>query len=99
MNAANLQIEGLLMAVAAVNRCLVTKDILSREEIERALALAEAAITGDDRAIEGLTPANRDAVAFPIRLLRAANAREEAADFAALTRSVGQNKGRYNDQQ
>ncbi|MFN4209625.1 MAG: hypothetical protein ACK4G5_03590 [Devosia sp.] len=99
MNAANLQIEGLLMAVAAVNRCLVTKDILSRDEIERALAQAEAAITGDDRAIEDLTPANRDAVAFPIRLLRAANARDEAADFASLTRSVGQNKGRYNDQQ
>jgi hypothetical protein len=99
MNAANLQIEGLLMAVAAVNRCLVDKGMLVQEEIEQALAAAEAEITGDDRALEGLTPANRDAVAFPLRWLRAANASEGAAEFAALTRSVAQTKGRYNDQQ
>lgn len=99
MNAANLQIEGLLMAVAAVNRCLVDKGVLSREEIEKALVLAEVGITGDDRALEDLTPSNRDAVAFPIRMLREANARADRAEFAALARSVGQNKGRYNDQQ
>ncbi len=99
MNAANLQIEGLLMAMAAINRRLVDRGILASEEIEQALAEAEAGMVGDDRALEGLTPANRDAVAFPLRWLRAANASGEAAEFAALTRSVGQTKGRYNDQQ
>lgn len=99
MNAANLQIEGLIMAVAAVNRCLAERGLLGRAEIDKALALAEAEITSDERAIEDLSPSNRDAAAFPIRLLRAANAVEGPAQFAALTRSVGQNKGRYNDQQ
>src|SRR5690606_30916783 len=79
MNAANLQIEGLLMAMAAINRRLVDRGILASEEIEQALAEAEAGMVGDDRALEGLTPANRDAVAFPLRWLRAANASGEAA--------------------
>ena len=99
MNTANLQIEGLLMAVAAVNRSLVDKGVLSRAEIERALAICEANATGEDRAIEELSPANRDAVVFPIRLLRAANADGAPTTFSALTKAVGQNKGRYNDQQ
>ncbi len=99
MNAANLQIEGLLMAVAALNRCLVARGVLAREEIDKALAITEAAITSDDRAVEDLSPSNRDALAFPIRLLRAANVHDEPAEFAALARSVGQNKRHYNDQQ
>lgn len=99
MNTANLQIEGLLMAVAAINRSLVDKGLLSRAEIERLLAICEANTIGEDRAIEELSPANRDATVFPIRLLRAANAEGAPATFSALAKAVGQNKGRHNDQQ
>jgi hypothetical protein len=99
MNTANLQLEGLLLAVAALHRQLVDKGVLSREEIERSLAICEATATGADRSAEDLSPANRDAIAFPIRLLRAANGSEGNQDFGALARSVGLNKGKYADQQ
>ena len=99
MNTANLQIEGLLMAVAAINRILVEKGLLSRAEIERAFAICEANAVGEDRTMEELSPANRDAIVFPIRLLRAANAEAAPETFSALAKGVGQTKGRYNDQQ
>ena len=37
MNTANLQLEGLLMAIAAVNQALVAKGMLATEEIDRSL--------------------------------------------------------------
>ena len=101
MNTANLQIEGLLMAVAAVNKALVAKGALAPEELDRALAICEQTALGDDRLVEDLSPANRDAVLFPIRLLRLAN--NMAGDdglppFAELARTVGETKPPYNDQ-
>jgi hypothetical protein len=48
-----------------------------------------------------MSPANRDAVCFPIRLLRIANNMQSEAGvppFSDLTRTVGQTKERYNDQ-
>lgn len=99
MNAANLQIEGVLMAMAATNRLLVAKGIVSRDEMDHALAATEAVLTGEDRAVEELSPANRDAIAFPLRLLRIANRDDAVPDFQSLAKAVGQEKGRYNDQQ
>ena len=101
MNTANLQIEGLLMAVAAVNKALVAKGVLATEELDRALAICEQTALGDDRLVEDLSPANRDAVLFPIRLLRLAN--NMAGDdglppFAELARTVGETKPPYNGQ-
>ena len=101
MNTANLQIEGLLMAVAAVNKALVAKGVLAPEELDRTLAICEQTALGDDRLVEDLSPANRDAVLFPIRLLRLAN--NMAGDdglppFAELARTVGETKPPYNDQ-
>ena len=101
MNTANLQIEGLLMAVAAVNKALVAKGLLAPEELDRALAICEQTALGDDRLVEDLSPAHRDAVLFPIRLLRLAN--NMAGDdglppFAELARTVGETKPPYNDQ-
>lgn len=101
MNVANLQIEGLLMAVASLTHALVGKGHLSVEEVDLALAKAEAAMTGEERAHEDLTPSNRDAVCFPIRLLRLANRSSGETDicsFSELTRMVGQTKQSYNDQ-
>lgn len=42
MNAANLQLEGLMMAVAAINNALVHRGMLSVDDIDVALRKAEA---------------------------------------------------------
>lgn len=101
MNVANLQIEGLLMAVAAINNLLVHKGLLTVDEIDLALHKAEADITSDERVFEDMSPANRDAVCFPLRLLRTANnAQGETGvpSFSELARMVGSTKSAYNDQ-
>jgi hypothetical protein len=101
MNVANLQLEGLMMAIAAVNGLLVQEGVLSVEEIDLALRTAEADITSDERVHEELRPANRDAVCFPLRLLAMANrAQSETGNpgFSELARLVGQTKTPYNDQ-
>jgi hypothetical protein len=101
MNTANLQLEGLLMALAGLNQALVAKGVLSTAEVDRSLALSEQTVLGDDRVAEDMSPANRDAVAFPIRLLRLANnmaGDRDVPPFSELARMVGKTKQPYNDQ-
>jgi hypothetical protein len=101
MNVANLQLEGLLMAVASLNNLMVHKGLLSVDEIDLALRKAEANLTGEERTYEDLTPAQRDAVCFPIRLLRMANNSQSETHlppFSELAKMVGQTKDPYNDQ-
>ncbi|TKT74394.1 hypothetical protein [Aquamicrobium sp. LC103] len=101
MNVANLQLEGLLMAIAAVNQILVRKGVVDFKEIDVALSKVEAALTGDERVYEDMSPANRDAVCFPVRLLRMANNSQGDGNmptFAELTRTVARTKEPYNDQ-
>lgn len=101
MNTANLQLEGLMMALAAMNNLLVTKGLASSDEVAGALERAEQTVLGDHRT-EELDPAQRDAIAFPIRLLRLANNGSSESDtqsFSELAKLVGQTKTGYNDQQ
>jgi hypothetical protein len=101
MNVANLQLEGVLMAIASINNALVRRGVLSIDDIDTALAKAEASITSEERTFDDLTPANRDAVCFPIRLLRLANSSQSETDivpFSELARMVGKTKQPYNDQ-
>lgn len=100
MNTANLQLEGLLMALAGLNEMLVAKGIATVEDIEKALSKSEQIVLGDDRVAEDLSPANRDAIAFPIRFLRLANGDEPGTSpsFRELARRVGETKGPDNDQ-
>ena len=101
MDVANLQLEGLMMALASVNNVLVKKGVLTVEEIDGALRRAEASVTSDDRVYEDMSPANRDAVCFPIRLLQLANlgqSEQSVQSFSELARTVGQTKRPYNDQ-
>lgn len=100
MNTANLQLEGLLMAMASINRMLVAKGLLDEEEIDLALCEVEANLSSEDKS-EDLSPANRDAIAFPVRLLRLANRHRSDTDlpaFTALTRMVARMKEPYGDQ-
>ncbi len=101
MNTANLQLEGLYLVVASLSNALVKKGVLSRDEVDLALRRAEQTAIGDERATEDLSPANRDAVAFPARLLALANrmsSDEEVPSFSELARMVGSTKEPYNDQ-
>lgn len=101
MNTANLQLEGLLMAIAGLNQMLVTKGVVTVEEIDKCLARSEQTVLGEDRVVEDLSPANRDAIAFPVRLLRLANNMSDSAgtpSFGELARMVGETKGPDNDQ-
>lgn len=101
MNTANLQMEGLLMALAGINQALVAKGLLSPEEIDRALTISEQTALGDNRVAEDLSPSNRDAVAFPIRILRLANHMADGGgvpSFSELARTVAATKGAHNDQ-
>jgi hypothetical protein len=101
MNTANLQLEGLCLAIAALTQQLVSRGLIDRQSVDQALATAEATAIGDDRSQEDLSPANRDAVVFPIRLLRLANRLSESNGipaFSELAKMVGQTKPHHNDQ-
>lgn len=100
MNTANLQLEGFYLVIAALNNALVAKGVMSREEIDAALNIAEVTAV-NDYGLEEMSPANRDAVAFPARLLRLANngaSETEIQPFSELAKLVGQTKEPYNDQ-
>jgi hypothetical protein len=95
MNTANLQLRGLLLAMAQINNTLVHKGLLSIDEIDDALAKAETSLMSEEGLFEDLSPANRYAVCFPIRLLQAANHAQGETDipsFGELTRMVGKTK-------
>jgi hypothetical protein len=95
MNTANLQLEGLYMAVASLVELLKEKGILDAAEVDVALARAErAAYDGKET---DLSPANLEAIGFPIRLLRLANSASPAGHplpFQELTRRVGEARDR-----
>ncbi|MBP0440714.1 hypothetical protein [Tianweitania sediminis] len=95
MNVANLQLEGLIMAVAAVNQALVRKGLLNVDEVDAALRGVEASLLSDERLYEDLSPSHRDAVCFPVRLLQTANAGQSETSlqpFSELARQVGRTK-------
>ncbi|WIY52004.1 hypothetical protein O9Z70_10985 [Devosia sp. YIM 151766] len=102
MNVSNLQLQGLYIVLAGIFEGLVSKGVLTREELDLALSRAEQAALGEERSMEDLNPASRDALAFPARLLRLANSEAqngELASFSALARLVGQTKGHYPDEE
>lgn len=101
MNTANLQLEGLLIALASMNNLLVAKGLVTTEEVAGSLDRAEQTVLGDYR-VEEMDPAQRDAIAFPIRLLKLANngaSPGEVQPFSELAKLVGQTKDSYNDQE
>ncbi|AVA25496.1 hypothetical protein [Rhizobium sp. NXC24] len=88
MNTANLQLEGLLTAVASINALLVDSGIVSRREMQQALERAQQGVNGEAR---GLSEANRKAMLFPIRLLLLANEDDlgRSRTFAEYAEAVG----------
>ena len=88
MNTANLQLEGLYVALAALVEAIRQKGLLDSEEIEAALLKAEEIAP---RRSEPMPEANIAAIRFPARLLRVANraaAQGERLSFEELTRRI-----------
>lgn len=101
MNTANLQLEGLYLAIAAINQALVEKNLLTRDEVGLALRRAEQIALGDYRT-DDLSGAQQDAVAFAPRLLQLANDRVsdgQPLNFSELAKLVGQTKPPHPDRQ
>ncbi len=95
MNTANLQLEGLYLAIAAITGLLREKGFLSAEEIDSALASAEVKATFDPARPRELSAANVDAICFPLRLLRLANQASvegRQLSFTELAMRVGETK-------
>jgi hypothetical protein len=90
MNTANLQMEGLLLAFAALVGELQRKGVLERAEIEAALGRAERGVS---RRTGSISDANADAIRFPIRFLaEAVGVGHDAADFQSVAAAVGRRK-------
>src|SRR5215218_5306878 len=73
MNTANLQLEGVYVALAALTEALRSKGLLSQEEIHQALTDAQNRIAADPSRPNELSPAHVDAICFPLRFLTLAN--------------------------
>jgi len=93
MNTANLQLEGLYLAIASLNGALIAKGVLTGDEVDAALASAEQTALGDYPVANNLSPSQREAVAFPARLLRMANngsTGTETQPFSELAKMVAE---------
>ncbi|MBB4292507.1 hypothetical protein GGE16_004586 [Rhizobium leguminosarum] len=90
MNTANLQLKGLIMAMASLCDAIVEKELLTRGEIDAALSKAQRAIEEDDD--HELSGSNRAAILFPIRVLQLAGEAaggDERLTFSDYAKRVG----------
>ncbi|QKK32873.1 hypothetical protein FE844_024910 (plasmid) [Rhizobium indicum] len=90
MNTANLQLKGLIMAMASICDAIVEKELLTSQELNAALSNAKKAIEDDDD--HELSDANRAAILFPIRVLQLAEEagrKGERLTFSDYAKLVG----------
>lgn len=92
MNTANLQVEGLLIGMAALFAVLKRKGLLSQDDITHALQEAEARALADAKRGGQMREANQQAVVFPIRYLMEATSEEGGRAFRDIAASVGRAK-------
>ncbi|MFW8587933.1 hypothetical protein ACOJBM_32910 [Rhizobium beringeri] len=90
MNTANLQLKGLIMAMASICDAIVEEELLTSGELNAALSKAKKAVEDDDD--HELSDANRAAILFPIRVLQLAEEagrRGERLTFSDYAKLVG----------
>ncbi|MGO8245971.1 hypothetical protein U8P76_33390 (plasmid) [Rhizobium johnstonii] len=90
MNTANLQLKGLIMAMASICDAIVQKELLTSGELNAALSKAKKAVEEDGD--HELSDANRAAILFPIRVLQLAEEagrRGERLTFSDYAKLVG----------
>lgn len=94
MNTANLQLEGLLVAISSLVETMRRKGLLTQQEIEDALSNAEAAVGADPQRPPEVSASNVDAICFPIRFLKLAMAATPGSHmfFSETTAMVGETK-------
>lgn len=94
MNTANLQLEGLLLAVSSLLDVMQRKGLLTQGEIDAALDAAEAGVEADRRSAD-MRHANAEAILFPIRFLREATADTAGhlRSFSERSASIGRSNG------
>ncbi|MBY5343544.1 hypothetical protein E0H35_01795 [Rhizobium leguminosarum bv. viciae] len=90
MNTTNLQLKGLIMAMASICDAIVQKELLTSGELNAALSKAKKAVEEDGD--HELSDANRAAILFPIRVLQLAEEagrRGERLTFSDYAKLVG----------
>jgi hypothetical protein len=93
MNPANLQLEGVLMALYGLLGVIKNKGVLNSQEIEEALETAEASILADPARVSDLSDAQLAGILFPIRFLRHANTASNTMEsFTTIVQLVGETK-------
>lgn len=94
MNTANLQMEGLLLALAALLDTMKRNGLLTREQVQSALDQAESAAGVDAGHSADLSHAHAEAILFPIRFLKQVNDHggADTAPYGDTTRAVGRDK-------
>lgn len=94
MNTANLQLEGLYVAVTALAEALREKGLLTAEELATSLDRAET-VAWQAASEKDISAANIGAIIFPIRYLRVAveaSSRGQQLPFHEVARIVGETK-------
>jgi len=88
MNTANLQLQGLLVALGELLKLSERKGVFQRTEI--LAAIAEAERVGEDGKYKqfGLSDSHLETIRFPARFLREALTSENSA-FDVIARAVG----------
>lgn len=89
MNTANLQLQGLLLALTTLMHALERRGALSAGEIDGALDDALAMISKDAERADQLSPANLQAVMFPVRFLKFARGAAPTHTFGEIAAIVG----------
>jgi hypothetical protein len=91
MNTANLQIEGMLLALSALTRMLRDKGIVDTNDRDVALREAEQSARSDRGHKGDISPSNVEAILFPIRFLQLAQTLNagEPHTFTKIAAAVG----------
>jgi len=93
MNTANLQLEGLLVALTHVIGALQRKGLIDHADVAQALSDAEAMARAHADRGGQLREANQNAILFPIRyLIEATAAHAEARTYRDITADIGRDK-------
>lgn len=93
MNTANLQLEGLLVAISTVMRTAMQRGFVNAHQIASILDAAEKEVTSDEKRRDEVTPAQLEAICFPIRYLRLAATRPDMPlHFSDMAAEVGRSK-------
>lgn len=88
MNTANLQLEGVLMAMAAICRLLREKGLVEEEDIDDILRRAEELLAADKQRSDQISSANIEAMLFPLRFLRKANHIARPDSYSTIVTAV-----------